>query len=79
MEHVKNYEADVIFLTETWMQLDNDDVTATVKTHGYKLLHNRRHNREKSTRGGVEFMLKSLLIVRHVTAKHFSSFEQNHG
>ena len=77
MEHVKDYEADVIFLTETWMQFDNDDVTATVKTHGYKLLHNRRRNREKSTTGGgVGFMVKSSLIVRHVTAKHFSSFEQ---
>ena len=55
-------EADVIFLTDTWMQFDNGDVTATV---------NRRRNRKKSTGGGVGFMVKSSLIVRHVTVKHF--------
>ena len=47
MEHILDYKADVIFLSETWMSSDDDDITAVIKTYGYKLLHNRRRNREK--------------------------------
>ena len=47
MEHVKDYDADVVFVSETWMQADNDVITAEIKSHGYTMKHNRRRNRDK--------------------------------
>ena len=70
-----DYKADVIFLSETWMSSDDDDITAVIKTYGYKLLHNRRRNREKRIGGGVGVMLKVTLESKKVSSKQFSSFE----
>lgn len=75
MEHVKDHDADVVFLSETWMQSNNDDITAMIKPYGYKLLHNRRRNRDKAKGGGVGVMLKVSLSSKHLTSKPFSSFE----
>ena len=52
MEHILNCDADVIFITETWMPDDTNDITATIKSYGYQLLHNRRKDREKTLGGG---------------------------
>ena len=51
------------------------DVTALVKTYGYRLVHNRRKNREKETGGGVGVLLKTGTKYKHVSRKSFSSFE----
>ena len=75
MEHVKDHDADVIFLSETWMQSNNDDITAMMKPYGYKLDHNRRRNRDKLVGGGVGVMVKISLFSTHLTSKPFSSFE----
>ena len=61
MEHVLDVDASIAFLTETWMEADKNDVTAVIKSYGYKLLHNRRLNREKETGGGVGVMVKSTM------------------
>ena len=75
MEHVGGHVADVVFLSETWMRSNNDDITAMVKPYGYRPLHNRRKNRDKTIGGGVGVMIKDSLNCKHLTRKPFSSFE----
>ena len=75
MEHVLDVDASIAFLTETWMEADTNDITAVIKSYGYKLLHNRRRNREKETGGGVGVMVKSTMTYKHLKCKFFSSFE----
>ena len=64
MEHIMDYDADVVFLSETWMKSNNGDITAMIKPYGYKLLHNRRRNRDIIIGVGIGVMLNvSLLLV----------------
>ena len=57
------------------MEADRNDITALIKTYGYRLLHNRRKNREKELGGGVGIMLKVSMSHKQVSCKSFSSFE----
>ena len=74
MEHILDYDADVIFITETWMPDDTNDITATIKSYGYKLQHHRRKDGEK-TLGGVGIMLKDTIECKQTSSKQYSSFE----
>ena len=47
MEHLQDHKPSIVFLTETWLKSDVSDVTALVKTYGYKLVHNRRKKETK--------------------------------
>ena len=40
MEHVIDWDADVLFLSETWLKSKNNSVTAKFLEYGYKLFHN---------------------------------------
>ena len=53
MEHIMDRKSDIVFLTETWLQSDNNSITPEIKTYGYRLLHDRRKEREKDRGGGV--------------------------
>ena len=35
MEHLLDRNPEIVFLSETWMKADKDNVTALVKTFGY--------------------------------------------
>ena len=67
MEHIQDHNPSIVFLTETWLKSDVSDVTALVKTYGYRLVHNRRKNREKETGGGVGVLLKTGMKYKHTT------------
>ena len=67
LEHVVDKDADVVFLSETWMEAEKNDITAMVKEKGYKLLHNRRMNREKEDGGGVGVMVKRTMISKQLS------------
>ena len=75
MEHISDSDPDAIFITETWMPNDTNDITAKIKSYGYKLLHNRRKNRDKIGGGGVGIILKDNIICKQVSSKQYSSFE----
>ena len=75
MEHISDYDPDAIFITETWMPNGSNDITAKIKAYGYKLLHNRRKNRDKIGDGGVGIILKDNIICKQVSSKQYSSFE----
>ena len=75
LEHVSDHDADIVFLSETWMEAEKNDITAAVKASGYTLIHNRRRGREKEKGGGVGVMVKSTMSYKHTNGKAFSSFE----
>lgn len=75
MEHILDYDANVVFLSETWMEADKNDITALFKSYGFTLLHNRRKGREKEIGGGVGVVVKSTMIHKHLKCKSFTSFE----
>ena len=75
MEHLQDHDPGIVFISETWLKSDTSDVTALLKTYGYKLIHNRRKNRDKETGGGVGVLLKSSMKHKHMNFKSFSSFE----
>ena len=64
-----------MFLSETWMEADKNDITSIIKERGYKLLHDRRKNRAKVDGGGVGIMVRSCIVSKHLSSKPFSSFE----
>ena len=58
MEHLLDRDPKIVFIAETWLKSDLNDITALTKSYGYNLVHNRRKNREKETGGGVGILLK---------------------
>ncbi len=75
MEHLLDRDPSIVFISETWLQSDANNVTSLVKDYGYKLLHNRRRNRQKNLGGGVGVLLKQSLDYKHMKYKQYSSFE----
>ena len=75
MEHIRDRDPDVVFLSETWLTSEENHVTALVKTYGYKLLHNRRKNRQKETGSGVGILIRTSMVYKHMKTKTYSSFE----
>lgn len=75
MEHLKDHNPSVAFISETWLKTDKNHVTSLVKDYGYILLHNRRKNREKELGGGVGILLKSGMISKQMDFRQYSSFE----
>ena len=69
LEHIIDHNASVVFLSETWMEADKNDITAIVKSYGYTLLHDRRWNREKQIGGGVGVMVKTSMMHKHLKGK----------
>ena len=64
MEHLLDCNSDVVFLTETWLQSDENAITAEIKTYGYRLLHDRRKDRAKELGGGVGIVIKKQYICK---------------
>ncbi len=75
MEHVTDHNADVAFITETWLKSDKNKVTAEIKSYGYELKHNIRKDPEKEKGGGVGILVRSTLSVTQLTSRSFTSFE----
>ena len=59
MEHIVDFGADIIFLTETWLKADKSKITADIKDYGYELKHSVRQDSSKSKGGGVGLLHKS--------------------
>ena len=75
MEYLSDHNADIAFITETWLKSDKNSVTAEIKNHGYKLKHNIRKDPDKDRGGGVGILVKSTLSPTQISSKHFDSFE----
>ena len=77
MEHILDLDADIIFLTETWLESENNSITAEVKSYGYELLHDRRKDRDKEKGGGVGILVKASVKAKQSSVKHYLSFEHS--
>lgn len=77
MEHLTDTQPDVIFLTETWLTSEKNNITAEVKDYGYQLLHRIRKNREKDRGGGVGTLVKTSFTCKRIVSKEYHSFEHN--
>ena len=75
MEHILDCNLDVVFLRETWLQTDENAITAEAKTYGYEILHNRRKDREKERGGGVRVLVRNKISAKQQKSKHYSSLE----
>ena len=75
MEHVIDFDNDVMFISETWLKSKNNNITSTFEDYGYKLHHNIRRDRRKEIGGGVDILVKSTLNVKPIKVKQFQSFE----
>ena len=75
MEHLLDCNPDVIFLTETWLTSEKNNITAEVKNYGYELYHKIRKQREKDRGGGVGTLVKSDIKCKPIPSKEYHSFE----
>ena len=77
MEHISDYKADIVFLTETWQITANNSVTAAIKDFGYTMYHKVRNHDTKSRAGGVGILCSSNIDITRKNYKlsKFSSFE----
>ena len=75
MEHVLDLNADLVFLTETWLTSQRNDVTSTVSSYGYKLHHQIRCDERKSRGGGVGIAVHSSHRLVKVKSSKYDSFE----
>ena len=72
MEYLVDYNPDITFVTETWLQSEFNEVTAKVKTYGYRLIHRPRLHKRG---GGVGIIMRSQFAPVNLSYRQFSSFE----
>ena len=77
MEHVVDYDADVLFLSETWLKSKRNNVTAKFQEYGYKLFHNIRWNRAKELGGGVGILVKKCIEAKPIKVNQYQTFEHS--
>ena len=77
MEHLTDKNPDIIFLTETWLTAEKNNITAEVKDYGYHLLHKIRKQREKERGGGVGALIKTTISCKQLISKDYHSFEHS--
>ena len=66
-------DSDIVFITETWLTGENDDVTEyELKPPGYNMISNPRENRAG---GGICVILKNHIKFKQEKITGFSSFE----
>ena len=75
MKHLLDRNPSIVFISETWLKSNKNNVTALVKEYDYVLVHNIRKNREKENGGGVGLMLKTNIKFKRIHQKQFTSFE----
>lgn len=75
MEHIIDRNSDIVFITETWMTSEKDDLTAKMKEYGYIFRHKIRSERDKETGGGVGILIKPSISHKQVPCRQYSSFE----
>ena len=75
MEHIKDCDADFAFLSETWLTSITSDVTAVVKSYGYKIQHYIRKDSIKKSGGGVAILYLTKYKLKKFITPSYSSFE----
>ena len=76
IEHIMNFVVDnnilIFFVTETWLTDQNNNTTAQIKDHGYKIHHSYRSSQSG---GGVALIYKNTIQLTKVFIGQTLSFE----
>ena len=72
MNFLDDSDIAIFFVTETWLTDQNNNTTAQLKSHGYRIYH--VHRSEKNG-GGVGIIFKSHFQLTKVFVDHEKSFE----
>ena len=75
MDYILDRNSDIVFIIETWLKSDKNNITADMKNFGYQFKHNIRNDPGKERVGGVGILLKSTLSPTQISSKMFCSFE----
>ena len=75
MEHIVDCSADIVFVTETWLTSQCNDVTANIYTYNYHLHHVIRKDGIKKCGGGVGILCLKKNHLRGIKSPVFQSFE----
>ena len=74
-----NFMADntisILFVSESWITEQNNNTTAVIKEHGFKIIHKVRNCTEKRRGGGVAIIYRQDLNFQRVFTTHQQSFE----
>ena len=74
MEHIVDCSADIVFVTETWLTSQCNDVTANIYTYNYHLHHVIRKDGIKKSGGGVGILCLKKNHLRGIKSPVFQSF-----
>ena len=75
MEHVKDCNADFALISETWLTSKHNDVTATVRSHGYLAHHHVRDDPIKKRGGGAAILYRAKYDLKRFSTRSYGSFE----
>lgn len=75
MTHIIDNQILICFVSETWLTANNNDITATIKSYDFKIIHKPRRNSDKSRGGGIAIIYHGSLNLTSVFIKHGETFE----
>ena len=65
----------VLFVTETWLTEANNNITAAIKSSGFRIVHRIRASPDKTRGGGVGVIHSAELNLTQVFISHGNTFE----
>jgi exonuclease III len=72
IDFIKEHDLDILSITETWLQSDDNFSASNVTPHGFNLISSPRLNKRG---GGIAVILKNTLSFEKPTVAVFSTFE----
>ena len=77
MTYIIDQDISIAFISESWITESNNNITATIKSYGYGIIHNIRDIKgtNKTKGGGVAILYKKLYNLTKVKINHGKSFE----
>ena len=75
MSYIIDNQISICFVSESWLTSDNNNITATIKSYGFGIIHKPRKSFEKSRGGGVAIIHRGSLNLTEVFIKHGQLFE----
>ena len=77
MAYLVDESVDIFFVSETWMFASNNDITASIKSYGFNIIHQIRSCSAtgKSRGGGTGIIFKKSLNLTRIFTTHGKSFE----
>ena len=76
MSYLQDLNISLCFFTETWLTDNNNNITASIKSYGYNIIHTYRSDAHNKTKGGgVAIVYQNTLNLTQVFMNHGKTFE----